>query len=147
MKTTWVLVAENSRARLFDWQSQDVLHEISDLSHPESRLHERDLVSDKPGRIFDGAGEGRHARQAPTSAKHHESQTFAKEIVAMLEQSRCRNEFEHLVIMAAPQFLGQLREEMPPSLQKTVLHEIDKNLAQHPVEDIRKHLPHAGDSQ
>lgn len=141
MKTTWVLVAETSRARLFDWKSRGALNEIKTFSHPESRLHEQDLVSDKRGRAFDSAGDGRHAQEAPTSARQHESQSFAKEIVAMLEQSRSRNEYTYLFIMAAPHFLGQLRDEMPSSLQKVVVQEISKNLAQHSAEDIRSYLP------
>ena len=141
MKTTWVLVAENSRARLFNWKSLNVLDEIKTFSHPESRLHEQDLVSDKRGRSFDSAGYGRHAQEAPTSARQHESETFAKEIVAELDQCRSRNKYEKLFIIAAPHFLGQLRDEMSPSLHKAVVQEISKNMAQQPTEDIRKHLP------
>ena len=59
----------------------------------------------------------------------------------MLEESRSRNEFEHLLIMAGPHFLGLLREEMSPALHKLVVHEISKNLAHQSLEDIRKHLP------
>lgn len=141
MKTTWVLVADKSRARLFDWQSRDVLNEIKTFVHPESRLHEQDLVTDRRGRAFDSAGEGRHAQQEPTSAKQHEAETFAKELVGMLDQRRNRQEFDRVVIMAAPQFLGQLREEMPPELQKIVLQEVNKSLAQGSADDIRKYLP------
>lgn len=141
MKTTWVLVAENSRARLFHWKSLDVLDELRSFSHPESRLHEQDLFSDKRGRSFDSAGDGRHAQEAPTSARQHESKTFARGIVTMLEQCRSRNEYEKLFIMAAPHFLGQLREEMPSSLQKVVVQEVSKNLAQQSIDDIRRYLP------
>jgi protein required for attachment to host cells len=141
MKTTWVLVAEKSRARLFDWQSRDVLNEIQAFVHPESRLHEQDLVSDRRGRAFDSAGEGRHAQQEPTSAKQHEAEVFARELVTRLDQSRSRQELDRLVIMAAPQFLGQLREEMPPELQKLVIREVNKNLAQESADDIRRYLP------
>lgn len=141
MKTTWVLVADKSRARLFDWQSRDVLSEIKTFVHPESRLHEQDLVTDRRGRAFDSAGEGRHAQQPSTSARQHEAESFAKELVSMLDHGRSRQEYERVVIMAAPQFLGQLRDEMPSELQKVVLQEVNKNLAQESADDIRKYLP------
>ncbi len=141
MKTTWVLVAEKSRARLFDWQSRDVLNEIKTFSHPESRLHEQDLVTDKRGRAFDSAGEGRHAHQEQNRARQHESETFAKELIALLDRSRSRQEYERVVIVAAPEFLGQLRDEMPPELEKAVLQEVSKNLVQESTDSIRKYLP------
>lgn len=68
MKTTWVLVAGNSHARIFDWQSRDVLEEVKTFSHPRGRLQEQELVTDKPGRAFDSAGSGRHAQQPPAIA-------------------------------------------------------------------------------
>lgn len=140
MKTTWVLVAGNSHARIFDWQSRDVLEEIKTFSHPEGRLQEQELVTDKPGRGFGGADSGRHA-QEPPSAKEHESQIFAGELVAVLEENRARNKFVRLVVIAGPQFLGQLRDKMPAELQKLVILDISKNLAQQPVEEIRRCLP------
>lgn len=140
MKTTWVLVAEKSRARLFDWQSRDVLNEIKTFSHPESRLYEQDLVTDRSGRALDSVGDSRHA-QEPAGAKKHEAETFAKELVSMLDQSRSRQEYERVVIIAAPQFLGHLREEMPPELEKVVLQEVSKNLVRESADDIRRYLP------
>ena len=48
--TTWVLVADNSRARIFSSDKPaSVLQEIQDLTHPEARLHEGDLVTDRGG--------------------------------------------------------------------------------------------------
>ncbi|HEY9032471.1 MAG TPA: host attachment protein [Pseudomonadales bacterium] len=136
-----VLVAESSRARLFHWQSKDVLHEIDSFSHPASRLHEQDLASDKPGRTYDSAGAGRHAEQPPTDAKTHEAQVFARQLAERLESSRTHQDFDQLIVIAAPHFLGQLRHSMGAALQQTVIHELDKNLVQQPLDEILQHLP------
>lgn len=45
------------------------------------------------------------------------------------------------MIIAAPQFLGQLRDEMSSELQQRVIQEINKNLAQESADVIRKYLP------
>ena len=46
--TIWVLVADNSRARIFSAEKPaSDLQEIRDLTHPEARLHEGDLVTDR----------------------------------------------------------------------------------------------------
>ena len=48
---TWVVVADNSRARIFTAEkAASPLTEVRDLTYPEARLHEGDLVTDKSGR-------------------------------------------------------------------------------------------------
>ncbi|MES9844878.1 MAG: host attachment protein, partial [Candidatus Sedimenticola sp. 6PFRAG5] len=51
MSAAWIVVADTSRARIFSADKPaSSLVEIQTLAHPESRLHEGDLVSDKAGR-------------------------------------------------------------------------------------------------
>ncbi|MCW8855424.1 MAG: host attachment protein, partial [Gammaproteobacteria bacterium] len=51
MSTTWVVVADSSRARIFTAEtSTSALQEIETLAHPEGRLHEQALSSDLPGK-------------------------------------------------------------------------------------------------
>jgi protein required for attachment to host cells len=51
MATKWVVVAESSRARIFAFlQAGLAMEELEGLTHPASRAHERDLISDRPGR-------------------------------------------------------------------------------------------------
>ena len=60
MNNVWVVVASNTRCRIFAQHKHNgPLEELEDLVHPEGRLHERRLASDRPGRTFDRAGEGR----------------------------------------------------------------------------------------
>ncbi|NIQ13732.1 MAG: host attachment protein, partial [Candidatus Dadabacteria bacterium] len=70
---------ENSRARIFALDNiSSPLQELADMQHTESRLHERDLTSDRPGRTFDSRGAGRHAKEPEISTKKHEAVNFAK---------------------------------------------------------------------
>ena len=47
MATKWVVVAESSRARIFVFQQAGLtMEELEGLTHPASRAHERDLISD-----------------------------------------------------------------------------------------------------
>ena len=67
MKSTWIVVAESARARIFTMSGiGGKLQEITDLSHPESRLHDTELSSDLPGRTFDIQGQGRHGMEPAT---------------------------------------------------------------------------------
>ena len=139
MESTWIVVADSSRARLFSAASaSSVLVEVEDLIHSASRLHETDLNSDRPGRSFDSNGEGRHAMESP---ENQEAILFAKEISTCLKSHHNQGAFSKLVLVAAPEFLGHLRTLVDKNLMATIALEIDKNMVQHDVADIREHLP------
>jgi len=81
----WVLVANASKARLLARTAAGrPLKELEDLVHPASRLHARDLTSDRDGRQG-GSGGRVHAVQQKTDAKETEAINFARELVAKLE--------------------------------------------------------------
>jgi len=143
MSYTWVLVADSTRARIFDMESSSAgLSELEALSSPEGRLHDRDITSDLPGRSFDSnkAG-GRHAMEPATDPKQELAIEFARTIARHLEAARLKKDFEQLAIVAAPTFLGLLREQLNASCSKLVAFELNKNLVQQTAEDIRSHLP------
>ncbi|KAF0191146.1 MAG: host cell attachment-required protein [Gammaproteobacteria bacterium] len=143
MGTIWILVAESSRAKVYEMLSRKApLLEIDEFSHPESRQHEHDLTTDLPGRSFDSMGlGGRHAMEARESAKEHEAKVFAKTLGVYLEAARIKKRFDDLIIIAAPAFLGLLRKNLSDGTNQCVTEEIGKNLVQHDVADIRAHLP------
>ena len=139
--TTWVLVADNSRARFFAAdKATSPLQEVRDLLYPEARLHEGDLVSDKPGRDRN-PGTGAHGVGNEASHKQDGADRFALEVCNELESARNSGAFNKLYIVAAPQFLGLLRKHQSSSLRQLVAAELDKNLTTRDCDAIRKHLP------
>ncbi|MDH5435144.1 MAG: host attachment protein [Gammaproteobacteria bacterium] len=142
MSHTWVLVADSSRARIFEAESsKGPLKELTDLIFPESRLHAQQLTSDLPGRTFDSNGPGRHDLEERTDVKESEAINFARSINAHLEKSRLNGAFRKLVVAATPSFLGILRKTLNSNTSKMVTQEIDKNLVKFDIKDVRKHLP------
>lgn len=140
-KNSWILVANSSHAIIFSVEKNTQLHEVHVFDHPESRLHEQDLISSKPGRNFDSVGGGRHAYQAPTSAKTIEYNAFAKDISVYLDKAREENKFAKLYIGANPSFLGILRQVLSPQTLELIVQEIDRDLTHMKAEEIREHLP------
>ena len=141
MSSTWIIVADASRARIFEKASSKELHERETLTHPESRMHEQDITSDLPGRAFDSSGEGRHAMGSKHEPKQHEKQEFAKQVADHLDKARTENRLANLVVIAAPGMLGLLRDALSAETSKLVSAEVDKDLTQHSVHDIQQHLP------
>ena len=141
MKSTWILVADNTRARIFTVSTpSSALEEIEDLSHTEGRMHDRELTTDLPGKIKSSDGSG-HALEQPTDPKKHEADSFANRVAKHLEAAHNTSKFEQLLIVAEPSFLGLLRHHLSDQLKKRVCFELNKNITTHVAEDIRKHLP------
>jgi len=142
MATIWVLVAESSRAKIFEIKRPGgALVELEDLAHPASRRHEQDITSDLPGRAYDSQGGQRHAMEEPTSPKHQEAVVFSRELAERLEAARIDGAFDQLVLVAPPAFMGLLREQLSAELARQVSLEVAKNLVFQDANQIRDHLP------
>lgn len=141
MGDTWVVVAESSRARIFALDGlQSPLREVDDLLNPEGRAHERDLISDRPGRTVDSTGNRRHAKQAEVSPKEQRSISFAHAIAERIERGRTQGAFRRLILVAAPEFLGLLRKSLADATRQCIAREIHKNIVRENEQAIRKYL-------
>mgnify|MGYP000093132785 FL=1 len=141
MSAIWVVVADSSRARIFSAEKPaSPLVEIQTLAHPQARLHEGDLVSDKAGRDRN-PGATSHDMGNESDTKREEAIRFANQVCSTLEAGRTSGQFEKLYVIAAPSFLGILRKHQSNALGKLVTAEVSKNLAGHHPSEIRKNLP------
>jgi protein required for attachment to host cells len=142
MSKLWVVVAESSRARIFsvvNWVSP--LIEIDDMLNPAARFHDRDLTSDLPGRVFDSSGQGgRHSMEPSADPKKNEVAVFARKIGERLDSARKAGQFNELILICSPEFLGLLRRNLDDVLKKHVTKTINKNLIQKDEAQIREYL-------
>ena len=126
---TWIIVAGASSAQLFETENKGAdLKKIREFDHPQSRKKTKDLTTDRPGRSFDSMGLGRHAEERG-DPHFHEQTVFAQQLILFLNKARTNNEFDNLIIVAAPTFLGELRQSMSNPLKKCVTKEVNKDLA------------------
>jgi protein required for attachment to host cells len=141
MTTSWILVADSGRARIFESdQTYKALAEVDDMVNASARQKGGELTSDAPGRAFDSAGQGRHAMEDKTSAREQDELYFAEQINDFLEAGRTDGKYKSLVLVAAPGFLGTLRKTLNQNLIKLIAGEINKDLTQHGTQDIIEHL-------
>ena len=137
MSIIWVIVADSSRARILSAENpKSTLEEIQTLAHPEARMHEGDMVSDRSGR-----GRATHDVGHESAAREEENLQFAARVCKTLESARNSGQFKRLYVVADPKFLGMMRKHSSSELQKVVESEIAKNLASHSLDDIRSYLP------
>ncbi|ROT98153.1 host attachment protein [Marinobacter sp. R17] len=142
MEKTWIVVADSAHARILaTTQRNNVLAEITSLEHEDSRLKEQELVTDKPGRTNDRMGQAQHPMEEP-DYRAQEQKAFASNIVETLEEGRQQGRFDHLALVAAPDFLGLLRQSLSKPLSRMVSESVDKNLVDKDEETIRRQVFH-----
>lgn len=145
-----IVVADQSEADFYELEQRGAAPQlVQRLEDPDAHLHDRDLKSDRPGRVFDHAptSGGRrgsvahHSTGGERNPRKVEARRFARRIAHALDEARQRNRYDRLVVMAPPAFLGLLREEMPAALQAVVTAEVDKDLVHEPPEALSAYLP------
>ncbi len=142
MKKTWIRAADNSHARIFTTRTpSSPLQELETLTHPESRLHEQKLTSDLPGSAGGKGAGARHAYQSESDPKEYEAEQFARDVASHLQDALDAGQYEQLLMVASPSFLGALRGHLSDRVRSTVCYEADKNVTLHSPEDIRARLP------
>jgi protein required for attachment to host cells len=147
---TRVVVADQSEARFYDLDTVGTDMRLRRrMTDAAAHLHDRDLVTDKPGRVFDHAppvsgrrgSVARHGTGGERSPRKHEALNFARAVVAELDKDRNAGEFDQLVLMAGPEFLGLLRETLPKALEHLLAAQVNKHLVHQPDAAIKTHLP------
>jgi len=137
-----IVVADQAEAIFYDTPSlQAQPKEVGHISDPLAHQHDRDFSSDRPGRSYESFGGQRHAIERENDPRQREAVRFAKRISRRLDEARRKGEYDELIVVAGPPFLGLMRKEMSRPTRERVVHEIRKDLVHSPLESLRKHLP------
>lgn len=141
MSNHWIVVADNSTARIFTVEDPEGgLVAVDTLEHPAAHERAQDINADRPGRSFDRKGGGRHAVGVSVDPVEQEIIRFAKEVGTYLRAACLDGRCARLLLVAGPRMIGELRQhlDLPANVQVT---ELEKNLGQYDAHEIRSHLP------
>lgn len=136
MTTTWVVVADEAIARILHWQPADrVLQPVEELTDPVAHARDRDLRRDAYGRrnstVTSSAGEDETRLVA---------ERFAREVCSHLAQARQAGRFDVLKVVAAPRFLGLMRQVMDAQVAAAVQEELNKELVHARADELVERL-------
>lgn len=143
IKTTWVVVAHQAGARFMEHQSGFGRHLVlvGELEHPEARLRNQEIDSDRAGEASaGGSGTSRRAMQHEQTAHEHVVSQFARTIAADLSRSRAEGLFDAIILVAEPGFLGILRDALDKPTAQIVVDSVHKNLAVERPNEVAAHL-------
>jgi|SRR5579871_397686 len=136
MAITWILVANGTAAKIMEASTdgQNVMLKQGFI-HPNTAKKDLDIHSDRPGRTFSRTTRLRHAIDPAEDPKDHERHVFAKEIATYLEKALLEQRFDGLIMVASKELLGELRKALPASVDKTITHELAKDLLTQNLKD------------
>jgi protein required for attachment to host cells len=143
-RRTLIVVADGARARFLK-ESDDrrtlVPAEEADLLAPKARRPDRDLVTDRPGRGFSTARDGRRSAFEPPHDVHKlEKHHFSARLAEHLDEVCQARKYDRVVLVAPKRSLGELRTLMSARVKKAVSHEIAKDLTASSGRALRKAL-------
>ena len=142
MSNILVIAADNTCARVFRaTSSKGSLEEEIVLTHPENRLQDKDMTSDRSGYSFSSSGYGRRSLSKSEDPKEHEIKLFVNEINEYLHSLEKKNDLNQLILIAAPKLLGLLKKHLSSSIQEHITYELNKNIAKMNADEIRMYLP------
>ncbi len=140
--TTWILIADGARARLLIRPNANGSYEqVIDTDFIADNRPSHDIGTERPGRTHDSSGEARHALQPASDPHREEKRHLAHRVGEFLEEQRQENAFERLIVIAAPQALGDLRNQFSSQLQTMIAEEIDKDLTMFTLHELQNKLP------
>ena len=139
--TTWLIAADDSRAFLYEAQEVGVSH-VRSFDHPASRAKGQDIDTDAPGRRRprgkDLARRGSMELTPPPEDK--EADDFSREVCEFLRLAHHRGEFERLVVIAPPRFLGRLRRDMHHAVRHATHEVVSKDWTTLPRAELEQRL-------
>ncbi|MCK0166611.1 host attachment family protein [Jannaschia sp. S6380] len=103
----------------------------------EENPRDREQTANRRGRVQESAGSGVSAYDE-TDFHELQKERFAADLADKLYKMAHSGRFSSLVIVASPQVLGVLRDEMHKEVSDKVIAEIPKTLTNHPVNKIEK---------
>lgn len=138
-KHLYVLVADSAMARLFEAKTPvKKVEELMDWVNPAGKRKDSDLYTDRSGSNHGGTG-GYQSYDRET-AESQDDARFARELGDYLEKARHKGQFNNLVLIAPPKFLGVLRNHLTKECLATVLKSIHKDLVRQDASEIAEHL-------
>ncbi|TDN69402.1 host attachment protein [Paraburkholderia sp. BL10I2N1] len=130
--TSWVVVADGNRARIFETPGLKLdLREIEGFADPQARTRDPELRN---------GDSGRDAMPAATTPDDAARDRFARMLCEYLEQGRMHQRYQRLRIAVEPKFLGLLRRHLSDETRKMVYEEIGADISKLDARAIQRHL-------
>lgn len=133
-KRVWAVVVDGSHARIFKNIGHSSEADTVELNIEHPNLQE--IMSDKAGRSFASVGQRRSGMELSSDPVRENERAFVHHLVSILDHHRLAGEIDELILVAAPQTLGDFRRALPVQLQQKIKIQSNKNLTGLPEKKV-----------
>lgn len=138
---SWIVIADGAQARILENTGPGRGLTPLPAESMRTTLHpSREIYTDRPGRTFDSAGQGRHAKEAPTDPHRDEKRRFAADLADHLNAAALNHSYDRLILVAPPKTLGDLRQALSKEAATKISGELPKDLTPIADGDLPRHL-------
>jgi len=124
----WVITINSNICRIYSCKNRHQLTLINEINHPENRLRDIELTSDKPGRYSAGISKRGGAYSQETDPKEIKINEFIRQIAKELDLARKRNDYTHLILISDDHTGGLLFQYINKNVKAMVKNNIHKDL-------------------
>jgi protein required for attachment to host cells len=148
MNATWIVTANAGHARFFAAPAPtEDLQEIEDMVNDAARLRTAESETDRMGPTSaaqsihntGGALPNKTYEPAQTPAQRA-TEMFAKDVAQYLLKGHQEGRYREIALVASPQFLGILRQQLDPQLKNLVSVEINKDYTGLSAAQLREYV-------
>lgn len=122
----WVLNCNTSICKIYEYKKPDHFVFLKEINHPENKLKNSELVSDKSGHYQAGPAHG--AFSPDTEPKTVKVIEFLKEVARELDKGRNEQVYQNLIIVAAPHTSGMLKQQLNKHIDSLISNHIQKDM-------------------
>ncbi|MBI1861531.1 MAG: host attachment protein [Deltaproteobacteria bacterium] len=133
----WIVVAHRSLAQVFEHsERRSGLKMVREFPYPKGRMKGKDLLSDRPGRSFDShskargghqTGGPRHSMSSRESPANQGITVLSERVANWLETARQKSQYDELILVAEPHFLGRLKSHFSRQTTRLITEEREKD--------------------
>lgn len=127
---TWIVTTNSNTCKLYNYiKNPEQLTLVKEINHPENKLRDMDLTSDKPGH-YKSRGDAHGAFSQPSDPKEIKIDEFSREIAKTLDHGRNTHAYKKLIVIAPPHMNGLLLGHMNKHVTDLVIDNIKKDMLQ-----------------
>lgn len=134
----WVVVADREHAHVYLRTPEGLDRFVEAVPGHVKTLAGKEAVH--KSHVHASSGAVHYASDPRDREKHHGDSAFVYELAEWLDRAAREDDFDRLVIAAAPRTLGELRKVLSKPVQARITAEVDKELIKMPVKKLEEEL-------
>jgi protein required for attachment to host cells len=136
----WYAIADGGRARFVERDASGAFRTVVSFESARAHTQTRNIGADRPGRVHDRVGPGRHAVEPRSDFKQEAKEDFVELVADELAGERERGAFDQLILVAPARVLTELKRKLAKPVADLVVRDLQKDLTNVPDDALSEHL-------